>query len=61
MKDKTYSEVVTQRFIESWQNLTKLRKPVIAAVNGYAVLPPPPRITQFSNTNANASSVEDVN
>jgi enoyl-CoA hydratase/carnithine racemase len=37
MKDKTFGEVVAERFIESWQDLAKLRKPVIAAVNGYAV------------------------
>jgi len=39
MKDKQYHEVVTQKFIASWQNLTKCQKPIIAAVNGYAVHP----------------------
>ena len=40
MKDKEYHEVVGERFIASWQDLTKLQKPIIAAVNGYAVRPP---------------------
>jgi len=37
MKDKTYHEVVSEKFIASWQDLTKTVKPIIAAVNGYAV------------------------
>jgi len=37
MKDKTYHEVVSENFIASWQDLTKTVKPIIAAVNGYAV------------------------
>jgi len=39
MKDKEYHEVVSEKFIASWQDLTKLQKPIIAAVNGYAVTP----------------------
>jgi hypothetical protein len=39
MKDKTYHEVVSEKFIASWQDLTKTAKPIIAAVNGYAVPP----------------------
>jgi enoyl-CoA hydratase len=39
MKDKTYHEVVRERFIASWQDMTRLQKPIIAAVNGYAVTP----------------------
>jgi enoyl-CoA hydratase len=42
MKDKTYHEVVGEKFITSWQDLTKIQKPIIAAVNGYAVRPPDP-------------------
>jgi hypothetical protein len=38
MKDKTYSEVVGEQFITAWQDMTKIKKPIIAAVNGYAVL-----------------------
>jgi enoyl-CoA hydratase/carnithine racemase len=38
MKDKRYHEVVTEKFIASWQDLTRLQKPIIAAVNGYAVV-----------------------
>jgi enoyl-CoA hydratase/carnithine racemase len=37
MKDKTYHEVVSEKFIASWQDLIKTAKPIIAAVNGYAV------------------------
>ena len=37
MKDKTYSEVVQEQFITAWQDMTKVKKPIIAAVNGYAV------------------------
>lgn len=37
MKDKQYHEVVGEKFIASWQDLTKITKPIIAAVNGYAV------------------------
>jgi len=39
MAEKSYADVVKERFIESWQDLTKLTKPIIAAVNGYAVPP----------------------
>ena len=37
MADKQYYQVVRERFLSTWQNLTLLQKPVIAAVNGYAV------------------------
>jgi hypothetical protein len=40
MKDKTYHEVVSEKFIASWQDLTKIAKPIIAAVNEYAVSRP---------------------
>lgn len=40
MKDKAYHEVVSEKFIASWQDMTKIQKPIIAAVNGYAVPPP---------------------
>ena len=39
MKDKTYHEVVGEKYIASWQDMTKIQKPLIAAVNGYAVPP----------------------
>jgi enoyl-CoA hydratase/carnithine racemase len=53
MKDKTYSEVVGEQFITAWQDMTKMKKPIIAAVNGYAVLTLHSRLT--------SSWVEDVN
>jgi len=37
MKDKTYPEVYQGRFLEDWGKLTSLRKPIIAAVSGYAL------------------------
>ena len=37
MADKTYAEVTSQRWLESWDYVTKVRKPVIAAVDGYAL------------------------
>lgn len=37
MVNKTYTEVVSSRFLESWNFVTQIQKPVIAAVNGYAL------------------------
>ena len=37
----TDNEVYQNRFLEDWGQLTTLRKPIIAAVSGYAVRPPP--------------------
>ncbi|GJE98714.1 enoyl-CoA hydratase [Phanerochaete sordida] len=37
MKDKTYNEVYQNRFLEDWGKLTSVRKPIIAAVNGFAL------------------------
>ncbi|KAG7449606.1 enoyl-CoA hydratase [Guyanagaster necrorhizus] len=37
MKDKEYADVYKNNFLESWQDLTKTRKPIIAAVSGYAL------------------------
>ncbi|KAF8256911.1 enoyl-CoA hydratase [Lactarius quietus] len=37
MKDKSFSEVYTNRFIASWQDVANIRKPIIAAVSGYAL------------------------
>src|SRR5690606_41746117 len=38
MKDKTYQEVYAEDFItQGWERLVKTRKPVIAAVAGYAL------------------------
>ncbi|KAK0212603.1 enoyl-CoA hydratase [Desarmillaria ectypa] len=32
-----YADVYKNNFLESWQDLTKVRKPIIAAVSGYAL------------------------
>ncbi|KAH9981115.1 ClpP/crotonase-like domain-containing protein [Lactifluus volemus] len=37
MKDKSFSDVYQNKFLESWQDITKIRKPIIAAVSGYAL------------------------
>ena len=37
MKDKTYPDVLVNDFIAPWERLTRCRKPVIAAVSGYAL------------------------
>jgi hypothetical protein len=58
------AEVYKTRFLENWSTLTNLRKPIIAAVSGYAV-----RIRSVSrtlsslilSTNYLDSLVEDAN
>lgn len=37
MKDRTYPEVLAHDFIAPWEAVTRVRKPVIAAVAGYAL------------------------
>ena len=37
MQDKTFAEAFLGDFIARWENVTRLRKPVIAAVAGFAV------------------------
>ncbi|KIM54404.1 hypothetical protein SCLCIDRAFT_1222004 [Scleroderma citrinum Foug A] len=37
MKDKTFSEAYMSNFLSNWEVISKLRKPVIAAVSGYAL------------------------
>lgn len=37
MKDKQFSETYKNRFLENWTQVTNLRKPIIAAVSGYAL------------------------
>lgn len=37
MKDKSFAEVYTGQFLADWQDLTSIRKPIIAAVSGYAL------------------------
>jgi len=36
MKDNEFAAMYTQNFLEWWGNITLVRKPIIAAVNGYA-------------------------
>ncbi|KDQ57698.1 hypothetical protein JAAARDRAFT_130404 [Jaapia argillacea MUCL 33604] len=37
MKDKEYSDVFKNKFLENWALMTNIRKPIIAAVSGYAL------------------------
>ncbi|WFD39977.1 enoyl-CoA hydratase [Malassezia japonica] len=37
MKDKTFAEAYKSNFLGHWSQLTQVRKPIIAAVNGYAL------------------------
>lgn len=37
MKDKEFSNAYTTDFLGNWSRITKIRKPVVAAVSGYAV------------------------
>lgn len=37
MKDKSFADAYGKDFIENWSNLTRIKKPIIAAVNGFAV------------------------
>lgn len=37
MKDKSFAEVYTGQFLADWQEITSVRKPIIAAVSGYAL------------------------
>ncbi|KIJ43008.1 hypothetical protein M422DRAFT_170455 [Sphaerobolus stellatus SS14] len=37
MKDKQFAEVYTSDFLQNWTRITQVRKPIIAAVSGYAL------------------------
>ncbi|KDQ27962.1 hypothetical protein PLEOSDRAFT_1040766 [Pleurotus ostreatus PC15] len=37
MKDKEFSDVYKNNFLENWATMTKIRKPIIAAVSGFAL------------------------
>ncbi len=37
MKDQHFSDVYKGNFLGHWADVVKTRKPIIAAVNGYAV------------------------
>jgi hypothetical protein len=38
----TVADVYQNRFLENWQEITTIRKPIIAAVSGFAVKPTVP-------------------
>ena len=44
------AEVYTDQFIASWQDITNIRKPIIAAVSGYAVRFPPFQLSVTTDT-----------
>mgnify|MGYP000878042503 CR=1 FL=1 len=37
MKDKTFAQVTEEDFLRDWDHITRIRKPIIAAVAGYAL------------------------
>lgn len=37
MKDQVYPDTYTSNMLEWWEDLTKVRKPIVGAVNGYAL------------------------
>ncbi|VDM42166.1 unnamed protein product [Toxocara canis] len=37
MRNKEFADVYKNRFLESWAELSRIRKPIIAAVNGFAL------------------------
>jgi len=37
MQNNTLAKVVGQGFLDQWSAVTKIKKPIIAAVNGFAV------------------------
>lgn len=37
MQNKQYVDCFGSNFLEHWNGVTKIKKPVIAAVNGYAL------------------------
>ncbi len=37
MQNNTLAQVVGQGFLDQWSAITKVKKPIIAAVNGFAV------------------------
>ena len=37
MKDKEFPETYSINMLEHWENVARVRKPLIAAVNGYAL------------------------
>lgn len=41
MQNKTFQECYSSSFLAGWDKVSTIRKPIIAAVNGYAVSPPP--------------------
>jgi enoyl-CoA hydratase/carnithine racemase len=37
MKDLSYIEVLSKTFLKAWDDISMIKKPIIAAVNGYAL------------------------
>jgi enoyl-CoA hydratase len=37
MKDKTFPNTYSISMLSNWDNITNIKKPIIAAVNGYAL------------------------
>lgn len=50
MKDRQFIENYSEDFLGHWTQITKIRKPIIAAVNGFAVRLCPPFLHSFLRT-----------
>jgi enoyl-CoA hydratase/carnithine racemase len=59
MKDKEFADVYKEDFLGHWTKMTEFRKPIVAAVSGYAVSFTLQSLTHCC-TDAESSSEEDV-
>lgn len=50
MKDRQFIENYSEDFLGHWTQITKIRKPIIAAVNGFAVSLFPSFLCSFLRT-----------
>jgi hypothetical protein len=54
---RSVADVYQNRFLEDWQEITRIRKPIIAAVSGYAVNTTAPRSSSFNPVRADHTNV----
>ena len=60
MKDKEYAEVYKEDFLGHWTRISGFRKPIIAAVSGYAVRLRIGRIRLNTDVFGDERSLEEV-
>lgn len=49
MAEYSYEHCLRTKFLSNWSDIAKFRKPLIAAVNGYAVLPATTILTKYGS------------